>query len=153
VDITPRRCQSFDQGPGTVVIWTNTDIATGIRIASGSATVDEWGLVTLSATTVSKGMNRIVAVVPLPGDADLNDVVDGLDYVVWSTNYHQTGGWVDGDFTGDGYVDGLDYIVWSSNYEGSSPAAPSVPEPASGVLVALAGLALIRRRRAGRLSP
>jgi len=121
VDITPRRCQSFDQEPGTVVIWTNTDIATGTRIASGSVTVDEWGLVTLPATTVSKGTNRIVAVVPLPGDADLNDVVDGLDYVVWSTNYHQSGGWADGDFTGDGIVDGLDYIVWSMNYEAVVP--------------------------------
>jgi len=51
------------------------------------------------------------------GDANVDGTADGLDYVVWSNNYHQSGGWGDGDFTGDGIVDGLDHVVWSNNYK------------------------------------
>ena len=60
-----------------------------------------------------------------PGDANDDGVVDGLDYLVWSTNYNQSGVWADGDFTGNGYVDGLDYVVWSNNYGPVVPAAAS----------------------------
>ena len=53
---------------------------------------------------------------PLPGDANHDASVDGLDYTIWSNNYLTGTTYEQGDFTGDGTVDGLDYIVWSNNF-------------------------------------
>ena len=109
--------------------------------------------IVFDATDVNNAELRVYCeLVPKRGDANLDDCVDGLDYIAWSNNYLTGTEWGQGDFVDDDMVDGLDYIVWSNNYEGSCPAAPSVPEPGSGLLAALAGLALIRRRRARRLS-
>ena len=84
-----------------------------------------------------------------PGDANLDDCVDGLDYVVWSNNYSPGvlgKGWLQGDFNGDGTVDGLDYVAWSNNYQMGCPVVPTaVPEPASALVLTL-GLFFIRRR-------
>ena len=83
------------------------------------------------------------------GDANLDACVDGLDYVIWSNYYEPfVGGktWGHGDFNEDGCVDGLDYVAWSNNYLVGCPAAGSVPEPTGFLLLALGGLALIRRK-------
>lgn len=55
---------------------------------------------------------------PLPGDANGDGKVDGLDYVRWLNNYNRTttAGASAGDFNGDGEVDGLDYVRWLNNY-------------------------------------
>ena len=53
-----------------------------------------------------------------PGDANGDNKVDGLDYVVWLQNYNKqvTGGAGKGDFNKNGFVDGLDYVIWLDNY-------------------------------------
>ena len=53
--------------------------------------------------------------------------------------------WLHGDFTGDGEVDVFDLVVLANNY-GTTPGQP-VPEPVTSVLLAVAALGLLRRRR------
>jgi hypothetical protein len=55
---------------------------------------------------------------PKLGDANGDNKVDGVDYVVWLNNYNtQTiNGHTDGDFNIDKGVDGIDYVVWLNNY-------------------------------------
>ena len=59
VNITPRRCQKFHPAPGVKLQWTNTFLKDGKEVASGTVTVDKWGLVTLKGLSVGKGRNRI----------------------------------------------------------------------------------------------
>ncbi len=54
----------------------------------------------------------------VPGDANGDRKVDGLDYIIWLNNYNTTTdlGPSVGDFNKDRRVDGLDYIIWLTNY-------------------------------------
>ena len=54
---------------------------------------------------------------PVPyGDADLNGLVDGQDFIAWNLHkFSSTSAWCDGDFNADGLVDGSDFIVWNLN--------------------------------------
>ena len=54
----------------------------------------------------------------LPGDANKDGKVDGVDYVIWLNNYNKSvnNGSVSGDFNLNGKVDGVDYVIWLNNY-------------------------------------
>lgn len=54
----------------------------------------------------------------LPGDANNDGRVDGVDYVIWLSHFNQNtqNGFVDGDFNGDDIVNGADYVIWVTNY-------------------------------------
>lgn len=53
----------------------------------------------------------------VPGDANEDGVVDGLDYVTWLNNYGNTrNGTAFGDFDNSGFVDGIDYVIWLNHY-------------------------------------
>lgn len=108
---------------------------------------------------------------PLPGDANLDGVVDGLDYLVWANHFETPGGgFTNGDFNADGTIDGLDYVIWTEHYGQSSPdvvaasfagqsfggsarpSASAIPEPSGLMLAWLAAASLLscltgRRRR------
>ncbi|MCC5827905.1 MAG: peptidylprolyl isomerase [Phycisphaeraceae bacterium] len=58
----------------------------------------------------------------------------------------QSAGYAQGDLIGDGTVGDLDLAVIQAALDGGGPAATSVPEPASLTLLAMGGLALLRRR-------
>ena len=97
-------------------------------------------------TEAASGPHQIAMTRVLGGDANWDNVVDGLDYVVWSNHYNQPGAtWMDGDFNGDGVADGLDYAIWSNNYSQTLPNL--VPEPAVMGLLSAGWLGLLRRRR------
>ncbi len=52
----------------------------------------------------------------LSGDANLDGIVDGLDFIIWNANkFTATAAWCAGDFNADGVVDGINFIVWNSN--------------------------------------
>jgi len=83
----------------------------------------------------------------IPGDANFDQVVDGLDYNCWSLHWQQSGHWGGGDFNGDGFVDNLDYSQWSGSY-GTATLYRPLPEPAAlCVFGAAVPFVLLRRRR------
>lgn len=94
-----------------------------------------------------------VGLAQIPGDANSNGFVDGVDYIAWAEHFLLTGQtWASGDFSGDGKVDGADYIAWSDHFRpvpSQAIAASAVPEPSSIILAGLAavGVAVIGIRR------
>ena len=53
-----------------------------------------------------------------PGDANGDNKVDGIDYIIWLTHYNQSvSDATNGDFNNSGIVDGVDYVVWLNNYD------------------------------------
>jgi hypothetical protein len=74
-----------------------------------------------------------------PGDANLDGVVDGVDFLAWQSGYgnNTTGTWAIGDFNGDRKVDGVDFLIWQSNYPsgGLSPlGVNSAASPARSLI-------------------
>lgn len=70
----------------------------------------------------------------LPGDANGDGLINGVDYVIWFNHYKLTGGGgaAIGDFNNSGTVDGVDFVVWLNNYTGgnASPTGTATPTPA-----------------------
>lgn len=101
------------------------------------------------------GNTGVTIVAALPGDANLDRIVNGLDLLVWQANLFTGDRWVQGDFNLDGLVSGLDLLIWQSHLFDNVPlpspsaaaAATTVPEPATAVLLlGLSGLLTKRRR-------
>jgi autotransporter-associated beta strand protein len=86
----------------------------------------------------------------LVGDANLDGVVDGQDFLAWNANkFASVAEWCGGDFTADGVVDGGDFIAWNANKFTSSDGLSAVPEPGTGLLtfLGLCWLAWASKRR------
>ena len=100
----------------------------------------------------------------LLGDADLNGIVNGIDFGILAANFNKgITGWDEGDFDYNNIVNGLDFGDLAANFNkgaaGSNVVAAldafaaangllaDVPEPTTGVLVLVAGLGLFSRRR------
>ena len=63
----------------------------------------------------------------LVGDATLDGVVDGQDFIAWNSNkFTMTPAWCQGDFNADGLVDGQDFIAWNGNKFMSSDTVQSL---------------------------
>jgi hypothetical protein len=78
-----------------------------------------------------------------PGDFNLDGAVDLLDLNKLTANYNGTGGWVDGDANGDGSIELLDLNKLTANYN----FTVVVPEPMTMSLLAIGGVAVLRKRR------
>jgi len=94
---------------------------------------------------------RITADPPiLPGDADRSGFVDDTDLAILLGNWTGPLGtgrtWETGDFEGDGGVSADDLSILLGNWTGAPPAGATIPEPATLSLLALGGLAVMRRR-------
>ena len=117
---------------------------TGDNLVNG-ADIAEW-LVQAGAdpgNAAATGGNPFLA-----GDANLDGVVDGQDFIVWNgAKFSSSDQYSMGDFNGDGVVDGQDFIVWNSNkFQASSGDIASVPEPSAIGMLLLGVLGLARRR-------
>lgn len=64
------------------------------------------------------------------GDFDGNGAVDFSDFLTLSSNFNQSGDYVDGDADCDGVVGFPDFLTLSANF--GAAASVSVPEPSSG---------------------
>ena len=97
----------------------------------------------------------------LPGDTNLDGVVDELDIATLMQNWHSSGTWADGDFNGDGYVDERDAAEAALDWLLDAPTVPTssgvsgpsgvVPEPLTMLAVLGAAASVggyVRRRRA-----
>ncbi len=71
----------------------------------------------------------------LPGDANLDFVVDTSDFNIWNSGKFTSGFWCTGDFTGNFLVDASDFNVWNANKFNSvlpAAAAAVLPPRAAG---------------------
>ncbi|MGD9127766.1 MAG: dockerin type I domain-containing protein [Planctomycetia bacterium] len=88
----------------------------------------------------------------LPGDANHDDQVDASDATILAGNWQAgpNATWEMGDFNGDGFVDASDATILAGNWQAGT-SATSVPEPSTGILLALLGIAFVclkKKRRA-----
>jgi hypothetical protein len=94
-----------------------------------TADLDEWRVLG-GAANLPSGNPYLV------GDAGLDGVVDGLDFIEWNSHkFTNLAAWCNGDFNADGVVDGLDFILWNENKFSSSDGVSAVPEPGTTVLL------------------
>ena len=94
-----------------------------------------------------------VYVPPTPGDTNGDHLVDRLDYLNLVDQFGGTPGAESADFNGDGSVDLIDFAFLRGLLGSSIASAPddmfgaTIPEPATLTLLALSGLAVLRKRR------
>jgi hypothetical protein len=84
------------------------------------------------------------------GDFTENGTVDAADLAAWQTGFGASGAALhtQGDADADMDVDGADFLVWQKEFGSTGGGIASVPEPATGVLLALAVLSccvMVRR--------
>ena len=97
------------------------------------------------ALAVIYDSDTITIQIALPGDANLDGVVDGQDFIAWNDSKFLPGtSWVTGDFNGDGITDGQDFVIWNNFKFSSLPSA--VPEPDGVISLLLVGLLVVRYR-------
>jgi hypothetical protein len=88
-------------------------------------------------------------VLPKPGDANGDGVVDAADYIILKLHFGtSTGaGAYEGDFDYDGDVDWGDLQILTGNFGARGGTPKAIPEPAAFALLACGFAALPRRRR------
>ncbi len=104
----------------------------------------------LPGIQTSQGITlSLVGGVALPGDANLDGIVDTSDFNIWNENkFGDASGWMSGDFNADGIVDTSDFNLWNMNKFTSIYGTTLVPEPGLSLsLLGTAGLLLACRRR------
>jgi len=100
--------------PGVISTWTeNVKLVPGLNIFTRNYT---FGGQTYKTSFLIWGNFSNMGTPK--GDANLDGIIDGLDYTIWADNFGKTTlkKNLSGDFNGDGVVDGLDYTIWADNF-------------------------------------
>lgn len=95
-------------------------------------------------------LDSLPVVPDIPGDANRDGIVNGLDATILAANWLGGGNlsWGEGDFNGDGVVNETDAAIMAANWQTSPSASASVPEPGSlALLLCLAAIGLFLRRK------
>jgi hypothetical protein len=117
----------FDPANGTYTTISGSPFAnTGTHqftpTGNNSGGDGDWVLVLNTGTTQPTITPTLTAsitptLIPKPGDANGDNIIDGRDYVVWLNNYGKSLlGPTNGDFDKNNIVDGRDYVLWLNNY-------------------------------------
>jgi len=114
------------------IIPTTTPVSTATNTPSprptGTATPSATSTPTRAQTATPRAT---ISAGGLPGDANGDGRVDGVDFIIWIQNYDQSiNGAQNGDFDGDGKVDGVDYVIWFTNYSDTG----NFPSPTPGTI-------------------
>ncbi len=154
---------TYDSGGGWYIDQDDTWYVAGLTRAvegTGATIFGDWA----DAVRVSSYADWIYNVIRISGDANWDFKVTLSDLTILATNYGTSSGatWYDGDFNNSGTVTLADLTMLATNYgfdgtDGSQtlldifydgPAGGSgVPEPSTMVLLALAGPALLVKKR------
>ena len=127
----------------TAAIATDSDDPFYDLNADGSLSLadrDAW-LVKAGAARLPSGNAFLI------GDANLDGVVDGGDFIAWNSNkFTNNDAWSAGDFNADGVVDGSDFIAWNGNKFQSADNSVAVPEPHGLCLLMITATVLVGRK-------
>ena len=155
IDLGARMDLSFTGSDQIAELWLGgAQMVPGTYDGSTSTPIDYRSYFT------GAGSLRVV-LVRLPGDANLDGVVDTMDYITVKQNFGMTGAdWSHGNFTVDtvgdgGTVDWADLQLLMTNFgtRGAAPAAPTAPAPEPGsVMLLMFGAAALLRRSQGFLA-
>ena len=116
---------------GMVDLNTLVDPASGWTLQWAYA-VNNSGIVTGYGTNSAGKTHAFTIRAALPGDANLDGVVNGTDLNIVLSNYNLTftgDAWTSGDFNSDGTVNGADLNAVLSNYNQSLSGVPRCSRP------------------------
>jgi len=85
-------------------------------------------------------------------DFDMDDDVDGYDFLTWQRGFGSGASQSTGDADFSGHVDGDDLIIWQSQFGpagAASFAGMTIPEPTTAALLATVAALLLGRTRRG----
>jgi hypothetical protein len=84
-----------------------------------------WGALINLDDPGSQKWDALISLTRIPGDANLDGVVNAADCAILTANYNQTGlWWMQGDFNHDGAVNAADLAILNANING-----PQCPTP------------------------